>query len=266
MQCKQLGIPLFTTDNMQLLISIAACSSAVWTEDNAKVLWYDSHKDAILCNGLNPNNRTICHKNRFIYNVGNYRIQRVLQFLQDLPTEDTYNKLESNWKEENAFTGITVSDYIIKFYTGIINTIKIAIKDSGENNDIKVYIYLKIQEQILIHTNSSKYPNSNFLIKLNNLQPRLNLPADLQAQLQGQIQPQLNQLQTRLQAQIQQNPPLNYIVNRQLKFTLDFPSNFIKQEDRESMLQVASSNIENDYVEKLSDLNDIRNGCVINRS
>ena len=265
MQCKQLGIPLFTTDNMQLLISIAACSSAVWTEDNAKVLWYDSHKDAILCNGLNPNNRTICHKNRFIYNDSNYRIQRVLQILQDLPTEDTYSNLESSWKFKNNLTGISVSDYLIEFYTGIINTIKIAIKDSGEKNDIKVYIYLKIQEQILINTNS-KYPNSNFLIKLNNLQPRLNLPADLQAQLQGQIQPQLNQLQTRLQAKIQQNPPLNYIVNRQLKFTLDFPSNFIKQEDRESMLQVASSNIENDYVEKLSDLNDIRNGCVINRS
>jgi hypothetical protein len=168
---------------------------------------------------------------------------------------------------EKKFTGISAEDYLKKFYTGIINTIKIAIKDSGENNDIKVYIYLKIQEQNFIHNNKYRNNlNTDFLNKLNNLQARLNLPADLQAQLQARLQPQLNQLQTRLQAQLQQNQPLNYIVNRQLKFTLDFPSNFIKQEDRESMLQVASSNIENDYVEKLSDLNDIRNGCVINRS
>jgi hypothetical protein len=32
------------------------------------------------------------------------------------------------------------------------------------------------------------------------------------------------------------------------------------------MLEEASTNIEGDYVEKLSDLNDIRNGCVINRT
>lgn len=66
LQCKQLGIPLFTNDNMQLLISMASNSSAVWTSDNAKTLWYDSVQDSILCNGLNPDkNRVTCNKQRF---------------------------------------------------------------------------------------------------------------------------------------------------------------------------------------------------------
>lgn len=269
MQCKQLGIPLFTNDNMQLLISIAACSSAVWTEDNAKVLWYDSNKDAILCNGLNPDNRTICHKSRLILtpSLESHSIQQVLQFLKDLPTEDTYTKLESNWNSENKLTGISVSDYIKNFYIGIRNNIKLAIKSSGQFNRLKEYIYYKIQEQILIHIKNMGQGNIDFLNKLK----------QYQFQLQGQYQqPQveLQQLQLQLQAQyqqlqlqLQQTQPLNYIVNNQLKFDLrSNPSNFIPYDKRKLMLQEASSSIESDYVEKLADLNDIRNGCVINRT
>jgi hypothetical protein len=49
LQCKQLGIPLFTTDSMQLLISIAIKSSVIWTPDYSKVLWYDGITDSLRC-------------------------------------------------------------------------------------------------------------------------------------------------------------------------------------------------------------------------
>ena len=39
-QCKQLGIPLHTKDNMQLLISLATCTKAVWSP-HEKLLFYD---------------------------------------------------------------------------------------------------------------------------------------------------------------------------------------------------------------------------------
>jgi hypothetical protein len=49
LQCKQLGIPLFTDDSMQILISIAACSSVVFTIDNFKVLYYKGDIDCFVC-------------------------------------------------------------------------------------------------------------------------------------------------------------------------------------------------------------------------
>jgi acetolactate synthase small subunit len=52
LQCKQLGIPLFTNDNMQILISMAACSSVVFTIDNSKAIWYNGFKDAFMKNEL----------------------------------------------------------------------------------------------------------------------------------------------------------------------------------------------------------------------
>jgi len=52
LQCKQLGIPLFTNDNMQILISMAACSSVVFTIDNSKAIWYDGFEDAFMKNNL----------------------------------------------------------------------------------------------------------------------------------------------------------------------------------------------------------------------
>lgn len=92
MQCKQIGIPLFTNDNMQLLISMAACSSAVWTGDNAKVLWYDSTQDAILCNGLNPDiQRNKCNKYRCNTDTYSEDINKLLLF----KGEDTRNVIEN---------------------------------------------------------------------------------------------------------------------------------------------------------------------------
>jgi hypothetical protein len=96
LQCKQLGIPLFTTDNMQLLISIASCSSVVWTPDYTKVLWYNSEQDAIMCNKL-AENRTICNKTRIESKRYTYYdiINRFLGM-------DEKNILDINYKLERA--------------------------------------------------------------------------------------------------------------------------------------------------------------------
>jgi len=47
LQCKQLGIPLFTQDSMQILISMICNSSVVWSPDGHKMFWYDSKDDCI---------------------------------------------------------------------------------------------------------------------------------------------------------------------------------------------------------------------------
>lgn len=65
LQCKQVGIPLFTTDSMQLLISLAVKSSVVWSPDFSKVYFYNANIDSIMCNGLNPlENKLLCSKKR----------------------------------------------------------------------------------------------------------------------------------------------------------------------------------------------------------
>jgi hypothetical protein len=58
LQCKQLGIPLFTTDSMQLLISIAVKSSVIWSPDFTKVIWYDGISDTIKCSNHTLNKYT----------------------------------------------------------------------------------------------------------------------------------------------------------------------------------------------------------------
>jgi hypothetical protein len=83
LQCKQLDIPLFTTDSMQLLISIAACSSVVWSPDYTKILWYNSTQDSIMCNELTYN-KVICNKQRF--DTINY--SETINKLLSLRTED----------------------------------------------------------------------------------------------------------------------------------------------------------------------------------
>ena len=47
LQCKQLGIPLFTQDNMQILISIICNSSVAWTPGSDKIFWYDHNCDML---------------------------------------------------------------------------------------------------------------------------------------------------------------------------------------------------------------------------
>jgi hypothetical protein len=50
LQAKQAGIPLFTNDKMQILISIATCTSSVFSIDGTKAIWYDGVSDSFICN------------------------------------------------------------------------------------------------------------------------------------------------------------------------------------------------------------------------
>ena len=84
LQCKQLGIPLFTTDNMQLLLSIQSRSSVVWSPDNTKVLWYDGVEDKIKCNGLDPeSNKFSCSIPRLISNDYDIIVNEGLKIIRD---------------------------------------------------------------------------------------------------------------------------------------------------------------------------------------
>ena len=47
LQCKQLGIPLVTDDNMQILLSIASCSSIIWTPSD-RMLYYNGESDCFI--------------------------------------------------------------------------------------------------------------------------------------------------------------------------------------------------------------------------
>jgi len=58
LQCKQLNVPIFTDDQMQILLSLASSTSVVWTLDRSKVVWYNNEQDAFMCN----NNATISGK------------------------------------------------------------------------------------------------------------------------------------------------------------------------------------------------------------
>ena len=292
MQCKQLGIPLFTNDNMQLLISMAACSSAVWTGDNAKVLWYDSTQDAILCNKLNPDFvARVCDKKRLNDDDINIYINDALMHLNSLPTKEDYDKLIPYWEKLNKITGITFEDYFNNvFYPNIMNSISFAIESSNQEQEqkLKQYISLKIQEQIgfinnkqadlqvqlqadlqvqlqadlqTLKTNLQEVFKKELKVlqdKLQKLQDKLQATLTPQSTLQLQVQ-----LQDNLEAQLQAKPPLKYIVDQQLKF-LTGDTNYIPYREVKEMLVKTSYYIESKIDEKLADITDIRrNGCVI---
>ena len=69
LQCKQLNIPLFTDDQMQILLSLASSTSVVWTLDHSKVVWYNNEQDAFMCNDTatisgNYTTREVCNIQR----------------------------------------------------------------------------------------------------------------------------------------------------------------------------------------------------------
>ena len=279
MQCKQLGIPLFTNDNMQLLISMAACSSAVWTGDNAKVLWYDSTQDAILCNKLNPDFvARVCDKKRLNDDDKNIYIHDALMHLNSLPTREDYTKLITYSKILNKFTDITFDDYFNNvFNPNIMNSILSAIESSDQikeqelKKELKQYIYLKIQEQIGFIDEKIQ---EQYLPELQTLKTNLQEVfekelKELQVKLQAQLTPQTTlQLQAKLQAELQDKikakPPLKYIVDQQLKFNPTGDTNYIPYRKVKEMLVKTSYYIESKIDEKLSDINNIRrNGCII---
>ena len=50
LQAKQLGIPLFTDDKMQILLSLATRTSSVFSIDDTKAIWYSGKDDMIVIN------------------------------------------------------------------------------------------------------------------------------------------------------------------------------------------------------------------------
>lgn len=321
MQCKQIGIPLFTNDNMQLLISMAACSSAVWTGDNSKVLWYDSNKDAILCNGLNPSlTLAVCNKKRVdvIFNSDNKIITDVLLILDNLPTENDYK----NIPVPVPITPKPGSDFLNNKIYKILDNIDIIKKNSFTNdNDLNTYFYVKIAEQIwllndlLLNINNSVLLqrlkqeldnefNNELSIKGQNLNPEkqavlknnliitynvffeqnidklkvmiqsiieelsINLKEQAKKQLNNNIvenRDYLNTLRKTLESKInsQGNVKRYYHVIEEQLLTGQGKANYISDNQREDKLQTAANIIESKYVDKLADINDIRNGCVI---
>jgi hypothetical protein len=102
LQCKQLGIPLFTTDSMQLLISLAVKSSVIWSPDFSKVLWYDGEVDSIMCNGLNPNvNKNTCNIDRTYMEK---TIDNILKQQGISKLDNRYKILEEVHKTDTDFT------------------------------------------------------------------------------------------------------------------------------------------------------------------
>ena len=59
LQCKQLGIPLVTDDNMQILLSIASCSSVIWTPSD-RILYYNGNSDCF----VRYNKKNMCELTR----------------------------------------------------------------------------------------------------------------------------------------------------------------------------------------------------------
>ena len=52
LQCRDLNIPLFTDDRMQVLISIVTGTSVIWCPDGTRVLWYDNKIDGLRCSNV----------------------------------------------------------------------------------------------------------------------------------------------------------------------------------------------------------------------
>ncbi len=93
-QCKQLNIPLFTNDQMQILISLASCSSVLWTIDNTKIIWYNGDTDSIMCNDIASNiyNRSLCNIPRQNLETYSNVIDELLGFSKD----NNFNVIKNN--------------------------------------------------------------------------------------------------------------------------------------------------------------------------
>jgi hypothetical protein len=71
LQCKQLGIPLITDDNMQILLSIACCSSVIWTPSD-RLMYYNGNSDCFI--NVFDNNCSINRKNTEYKNIINTQV------------------------------------------------------------------------------------------------------------------------------------------------------------------------------------------------
>jgi hypothetical protein len=279
MQCKQLGIPLFTNDNMQLLISMAACSSAVWTGDNSKVLWYDSNKDAILCNGLNPNLvPNMCNKTRIdiSINTDNIIISGALLMLDQIRNFEQYDQLENDYKKQNIYNNFGV--FLETIFNNIQTTIT-KLQNTIMPDNLKLYFEYRMQEQNLLlpglfdrllnHSifKNELQNNENLNLKVNSLLSTLAniIPQDISSNDYVTVLNKINTLRQTLETKIQyqgNREPYYSVIEKQLLIGRD-KDNYISDNQREDELQKAANIIESKYVDKLAELNDIRNGCVI---
>ena len=169
---------------------------------------------------------------------------------------------------------ITLENYFNnEFYPNIINSI-ISAKEASDKiqeqeQDLKTYIYLKIQEQIRF-INQPQFQGrlqTQLQTQLNILKQNLQglsqpvLQGLSQPVLQGLSQPVLQTQLNQLRTQLQTNP--KYIVDEQLKFKVqETDTNFIRYRKAKDMLIKTSYSIESKFEEVLTDLNNIRrNGC-----
>jgi hypothetical protein len=276
MQCKQLGIPLFTNDNMQLLISMAACSSAVWTGDNSKVLWYDSNKDAILCNGLNPNLvPNMCNKTRIdiSINTDNIIISGALLMLDQIRNFEQYEQLENDYKKQNIYNNFGV--FLETIFNNIQTTIT-KLQNTIMPDNLKLYFEYRMQEQNLLLPNvlEGLVITSDFKDEIQNIKNSfnyINLISTLKNIISQEISNldyvtvvnTINTLRKYLENKIQSqgNVTRYYDVIEEQLLTGQGMGNYTQ--DTETLLQTAANIIESKYVDKLTELNDIRNGCVI---
>ena len=106
LQCKQLGIPLFTDDSMQILISMAACSSVIFTIDNFKILYYKGDIDSFVCSDIAAKHRLgkqVLNEMSLRRGCNVYRINPeykniINNYFRDNTTTDIDNKLKTSAK------------------------------------------------------------------------------------------------------------------------------------------------------------------------
>jgi hypothetical protein len=106
LQCKQLGIPLFTDDSMQILISMAACSSVIFTIDNFKILYYKGDIDSFVCSDIAAKHRLgkqVLNEMSLRRGCNVYRINPeykniINNYFSDNTTTDIDNKLKTSAK------------------------------------------------------------------------------------------------------------------------------------------------------------------------
>ena len=105
LQAKQLGIPLFTNDKMQILLSIATKTSSVFSIDGTKIIWYDGIQDVFRLNDISKNR----YQESGIKRKVKYDIDKVLLEAGLQPVDDFIEKLNKaanyiNINEKRVFT------------------------------------------------------------------------------------------------------------------------------------------------------------------
>ena len=169
LQCKQLGIPLITDDNMQILISIACCSSVIWTPSD-RLLYYDGNNDCFVNYYKNIFLEKYCSVPRTtIYNYKD-SIDKILLFNN---TNKIDNKQEILQKVTSLYKSYYINDRTINIPKSFETTykeqkerkqkIQIEEKERKEEEEQKMQIEIeqKNQQEQEIKCSIKKYADSN---------------------------------------------------------------------------------------------------------